>query len=229
MSDYMVSMNGPEREEIEYLIPWYVMGKLDGPDHARVERYLELHPELRRLVDLASEEADGTFSVNEAIAVSGLAGLDRLKAEIKSTPRRRAVHAIDAFWASFLDWIAGLRPQTLVLAGAVATLLLVIQAGTLTTLLIDRHISGPYQTATGPSTESTQGTFALVSFAPGASIAEVSALMTEIGAVIVEGPKADGVFRVCISKTSDDAAAAAAALAKLKAHTELVSFASLTK
>ena len=36
-----------DRDEIEALLPWYVSGKLDPNECARVDRYLEAHPEIR--------------------------------------------------------------------------------------------------------------------------------------------------------------------------------------
>ena len=40
-----------ERDEIEALLPWYVSDKLDAKSRARVERYMDAHPEVKAFVE----------------------------------------------------------------------------------------------------------------------------------------------------------------------------------
>ena len=46
-----------EREEIEMLLPWYVTGRLDRADRARVEGYLARHPDVAAQLDLVRPSA----------------------------------------------------------------------------------------------------------------------------------------------------------------------------
>ena len=56
-----------EREEIEMLLPWYVTGKLDAADTARVEAYLAQHPDMLHQLAIIAEEQTITVEDNEAI------------------------------------------------------------------------------------------------------------------------------------------------------------------
>ena len=115
------------------------------------------------------------------------------------------------------------------MAGAAAALLVLVQAASLATLMLERQGAGAYQTASGPSSAAAKGTFALVSFTPEATADAVTALLLENGAEIVEGPKAGGLYRVRISPAALDANTATSLLDKLKSESTAVSFASLTK
>jgi len=71
-----------EREEIEMLLPWYVTGKLDRTDAARVESYLARHPRLAAQLDLIRAERDETVLANEALGRPSATALDRLLASL---------------------------------------------------------------------------------------------------------------------------------------------------
>jgi anti-sigma factor RsiW len=221
--------NGTEREEIELLIPWYITGRLGDADRARVERWLDAHPAERRLVDVAREEADADFAANEAVPLPGRHVLDGLMKTIEADPKRRMGMAAGSLWQRCIGWIGDLEPRTLALAGVTAALLILAQAASIGTLVMQRGTNG-YTTASGPKGGETDlGTFALVSFAPAAPAEAITKLLAEAGAEIVEGPKAGGLYRVRIASGKLDDTAASAALEKLKSRTDLVAFASVTR
>jgi anti-sigma factor RsiW len=221
--------NGAEREEIELLMPWYVTGKLDEDDLARVERWLAAHPEDRRLVELARGEADADFAANEAIPLPGRHVLDGLMQTIEADPKRRMGKAAGSLWQRCVGWVGDLEPRTLALAGVTAALLILAQAASIGTLVMQRGTNG-YTTASGTKGgEMDSGTFALVSFVPAASAEAITKLLAESGAEIVEGPKAGGLYRVRIASGKLDETAASAALEKLKSRIDLVAFASVTR
>ena len=56
-----------EREEIEMLLPWYVSGRLDADDRARVERHLARDASLRLQLDLIGAERQEAIAANEAL------------------------------------------------------------------------------------------------------------------------------------------------------------------
>ena len=58
-----------EREEIEMLLPWFVTGRLDAADKAKVEAFLAREPAMRRQLDLIREEQGETIAANEAVAL----------------------------------------------------------------------------------------------------------------------------------------------------------------
>lgn len=224
--------SGPasEREEIELLMPWYATGRLDAADRARVEHYLARHPEARRLIDLASEEAGANLASNEAIAPPAPRALEDLMAAIEADPKRRAAVAAGGLWRSCVDWVGSLKPSKLALAGVAAAMLILAQAATLATLIIQRPGGAGYEMASDPVRGTAdKGTFALVSFAATANAASVTALLSDAGAEIIEGPKAGGVYRLRLSREILDPSAARVRLEKLQARTDVIAFIALTQ
>ena len=213
-----------EADEIAALLPWYVTGKISAEDRAKVDAYAERHPEVRKHLVLARDEADVTFAVNQEIAPPK-AGLDKLKASLASSP----VVRLKSAQASLLDrvgtWLGGFSPRQLAYAGVAAALAIVVQSASIGSLILER--AGPgYQVANGPSVEAGKGTFALVSFQPAAPAGTLSAFLADNKFAIIEGPKAGGVFVVRVSDQVLSKDSAEAAVAKLKARTDLISFAS---
>ena len=52
------------------LLPWYVTGRLDRADAARVESYLARHPQIAAQLDLIRAEREETVMANEALGVA---------------------------------------------------------------------------------------------------------------------------------------------------------------
>ena len=214
-----------EADEIAALLPWYITGKISADDRAKVDVYAERHPEVRQHLLLARDEADVNFAVNQEI-VSPKNGLDKLKASLASSPSMR----LKAVQASLLDrvgiWLGGFTPRQLAYAGVAAALAIAVQAASIGSLMLNRGGSGGYQTAAGTTTDLGKGTFALVAFQPAAPAGTLSAFLADNKFTITEGPKAGGVFVVRVSETVLAKDGLDAALAKLKARADLVSFAS---
>jgi anti-sigma factor RsiW len=211
-----------EVDEIAALLPWYVSGKISAVDKARVDTYASAHPEVRRHIALAREEADAVFAENQEIAVPRDA-LDKLRTSVATSPSAR-LHAVQA---TLLDrigvFLGGLSPRHLAYAVVAAALAIAVQAASIGALLQGQ---GGYQVANAPGVETSNGSFALVTFQPAAPAGTLSAFLAENKFTIVEGPKAGGLFRVRVGDKALSAAEADAALAKLKARGDLVSFAS---
>jgi hypothetical protein len=184
-----------ERDEIEALLPWYVADKLDAKARARVERYIEAHPEVKAHVTLAREEADATIASNEAIAAPGHRALDRLRASIAVAPRRQAAAGLlTQLSHRFADWLSGFAPPRLALAGALAALIVVLQAAAIGILLMERTATPAYQTAGGE--ETAGGDFELlVTFSPEATIGDIGDLLKRLDATVTDGPTA-GLYRL---------------------------------
>ena len=194
-----------ERDEIEALLPWYVSGRLDAKSRTRVERYMEAHPEVRAHLGLAREELDATVAGNEAIPAPGPDVLARLRASIAMTaPRRQSWFA--QLSERLQDWIGELAPPQLGLAAAVAALLLVLQAAAIGTLVMERVATPTYQTAGGET--AGEGIELLVGFSEEASMGQISALLKQVNAVVVDGPRA-GLYRLRLIGTGEEGREAA--------------------
>ena len=189
-----------ERDEIEALMPWYVSGKLDASSRARVERYLEAHPEDRAHLALVREESDATITANEAIPAPGPEALDRLRASIAAAPRRRPLLA--QLSERFADWLTGLAAPQVAFTAAVAALVVVLQAAAIGALLVERGATPDYQTAGGEETGS-EGIEFLVGFSDTATASEISAILERLDAVVVDGPRA-GLYRLRVPDQGDE-------------------------
>jgi anti-sigma factor RsiW len=180
-----------EREEIEMLLPWYITGKLDRSDRAKVEAYLAAHPEVARQLDLVRADQHETVAGNEALGWPSAAATERLMAAL---PRPG--------WGALRTLRGGLQQIgnlfTAPTAGAVrwaavaAALLIAVQTVVIATLLSQG--SGPYQAASGP--QAGDGIALLVTFADNVKATAISQLLTELDASIVDGPKAGGVYKI---------------------------------
>jgi hypothetical protein len=213
-----------EADEIAALLPWYVTGKISESDKARVDTYAETHPEVLRQISIAREEADVVFAANQSIPPPR-AALERLQSNIAKSPKAR-LHSVQA---TFIDrigsWLGSFAPRQLAYAVLTAALVLAVQTAS---LMSTRLAPGGYQTASGPSDALSKGTFALVAFQPAAPASTLSAFLADNSYVIVEGPKAGGMYRLRVSEKVLTAAERDVALAKLKGRADLIAFASAT-
>jgi anti-sigma factor RsiW len=219
-----------EREEIETLLPWFVTGKLAEAERVRVERYLAAHPDVARQVALAREERAETITGAESFGVPSRTSFDRLMAEVDRQERRQAglLQSFAPYLERIADWIGGFSRVQLGGLAVAAALLLAVQAVTVTYLMTGGGAT--YQTASAPPDIAPErGTFALVSFRPTATAQEITAMLAEFGAQVVEGPKAGGIWRVRLSAEPLAAADAEARIASLRAKTAIVGFVSLSQ
>jgi anti-sigma factor RsiW len=202
----------PDRREILELLPWHAAGTLTPAEAARVEAALARDPELAREFELAREELGGVVDVNEASGRPSPKALDALFAKIDAEPTRRPAPAIGASIAAFF---ARLSPRTLAWTAAAAALVIAMQA-----VVIGGAAMRTLSPAQGPELAGHvaprgEGSYALVTFRPTASIAQVSQALRAQDAVIVEGPKA-GVFTVRLSPTRLTPDQAKAAVERLR-------------
>ena len=200
-----------ERDEIEALLPWYVSGRLDARERARVERYVEAHPEMRAHVALAREESDATITANEAIPAPGPHALERLRSSIAASPRRAPAGAFfDRLAEKLREWLAALTPPQFAFAAALAALLIIAQAAVIGALVLEGIMTPAYQTA-GDEETAGEGIELLVGFAERATMGEIGELLQKLDAVVIDGPKA-GLYRLRLPDSGDGGKAAIEAL-----------------
>jgi anti-sigma-K factor RskA len=197
-----------ERDEIEALLPWYVTGRLDARERARVDRYVREHPEVQAHLALAREESDATVASNQTIPAPGPQTLDRLRASIAAVPRRQSLGATFGQLANrFSDWIAGLAPPQLALAAAVAALLVMLEAAAIGALVLERAGAPTYQTAGGEQSTG-ESIELLVGFADTATMGDIAALLKRLDAVVIDGPRA-GLYRLRLPDSGEEGRKAA--------------------
>jgi anti-sigma factor RsiW len=200
-----------EREEIEMLLPWYVTGKLDAHDRARVEAYLAANPEAARRLELVRAERAEAVAANEALGWPSPAATERI---MGSLPAARPGLGALRMLRGGLQQLGGLfvAPATSAVrwAAVAAVLVIAVQTAAIATLVSQRPV-GSYQTASGA--DGATGIALLVTFADDATATAISQLLAEMDAVIVDGPKAGGVYKIRL-RTEDRSQPAREALVR---------------
>jgi len=192
-------------EDLEALLPWYAAGTLDPREADEVEAALATDAELARRLDLVREEMTEAILLNEALGVPSARVMENLFKAIDKERKTARAPAARGGW----DWLTDLfSPRAFVAAAAVVVIML--QAGVIARLVLqDRAEPGSYEPqSTQPQTRGfdlgSMGSFALVRFAPQASIADISRFLDSRNAVIVDGPRPGGpgsMYRVRVANT----------------------------
>lgn len=218
--------NEPSR--LEALLPWYAKGSLSAGEMREVEAYLAANPEARRMLALIQEELGETVAANESLGAPSAAARDRLMAALAAEGAGGGAGAqslwqrVKATWAGFIP--EGMSPGY-ALGGALAGLVILVQASALTVMIAGRDTStGGPKLASGE--EARTGTFLLVRFADGAKAADITALLKPLGARIVDGPKSGGVFKLRVADKVIAEDERTAIIAKLRERSDIVVFVS---
>jgi len=224
--------------DLEELLPWHAAGTLDSDEAAEVERALAADPELARRFALVREELTETILLNESLGAPSARAMETLFRAIdqdRKVARRVASPPLGTRIAQFFS------PRMLAWTASAAAVIVLMQAGVITRLVLQEHQGAAppvqavatatdmptYETASAPIV--TRGlevdSYALVRFAPQASIADISTFLDAHDAAIVDGPKAGGVYRVRVAHGALSRQQLARAVKELEADKSIVSFA----
>jgi len=205
------------RQEIEKLLPWYVMGTLVSADEAKVESYLARHPDLSRQLDLIRSEREQSVRANEALGSPSPAMLRHLLASLPARARRtRPVPGLAGFLDLFRPATAGAR------WAAIALGLVVLGEAAAITMLVVHDRTRTYQVASGPP--QGEGVVALIEFSDTATAPAMARLLAEFDANIVDGPKPGGVYKIRIRTLDTSQSAQSALFAKLAERRDVIRF-----
>ena len=176
--------------DIEVLLPWHAIGRLDPKDALLVEAALHNDPALSRQFSVIRDELAETIHLNESLGAPSARAMQKLLAGIDAEPARTA--ASPSVWSRLQFFLAALSPRVVAVTATAAVALLLVQAGVIGTLLA--HTPANYEAASYTGTSSS-GTPALLRFSADASVADITTFLEHYDASIVSGPKA-GLFRV---------------------------------
>jgi anti-sigma factor RsiW len=204
-----------ERDEIEMLLPWYVTGKLEAADRARVEAFAASHPDIADQLAMITAERDAAITLNERIRVPAPRVAPARLAMVAANDG--ALSKLQDGWRRLLD---RLGPRRLSYAAAAAVVLLLAQALTIGGLLVTRNTAA-YQTASGGVPGREAGAYVLVRFADGVTVDAVTAALADAGVTIVSGPKPGALYRVRIGAPSMTRADREQKVQDLKRQTEI--------
>lgn len=195
--------------EIEALLPWHAAGTLSVRDARRVDEALAADPELARQYQAVCEEYAETILLNESLGAPSSRAIHKLFAAIDAEPPRTAVAS--GVSGRLTAFFAGLPPRTVMASAVIGALALVLQAGVIGAIVMQRG-SGPVVPAANQPRTPSAATAAvtrpidadvaprlLVRFAPAASVSDITTLLDAYQATIVEGGKA-GLFRLQLGR-----------------------------
>jgi hypothetical protein len=196
-----------EPSEIEMLLPFHAAGTLNARDARRVEEALASDPELARQYAVIREEYAETISLNESLGAPSARAMQKLFAAIDGEPERKPSVSM-SFSARVSEFFARLSPRTLAWSASLGAVALLLQAGVIGTVLM-KNQTASFQTASLSKEDRSSGpitrgldlapTRALVSFTPEARIADITALLDNYKATIVDGAKG-GMFQLQFDK-----------------------------
>ena len=191
-------------DDIEALLPWYAAGTLDAREADQVEAALAADVELSRRLELAREEMAETVLLNESLGAPSPRVMENL---FKAIDRERGRSRAPA--AGLGGWLMDLfTPRAFAFAAGAAVIIMALQAGVIAKLVLQDRVEArsPFETASAPpaATRGLEiGSFALVRFAPQASMADVTRFLDAHDAVIVDGPRPGGpggLYRVRVAR-----------------------------
>ncbi len=198
-----------EPGEIEMLLPFHAAGTLNARDARRVEDALASDPALARQYAVIREEYAETISLNESLGAPSARAMHKLFAAIDAEPVREPQRSV-SLSVRVSEFFASLSPRTLAWSASLGAVALVLQAGVIGAVLM-KNQTASFQTASlsmnepssGPITRGLESSLAparaLVRFTPEARIADITALLDNYQASIIDGAKG-GMFRLQFGK-----------------------------
>ncbi len=202
-----------EPSEVEMLLPWHAAGTLNARDARRVEEALARDAELARQYAVIREEYAETIHLNESLGAPSVRAMQKLFAAIEAEPPRKPSASLN-LRSRLSGFFASLSPRTLAWSASLGALALLLQAGVIGAVLM-KNQTATYQTASLSTNEPITRDLgagtpprALVRFAADARVADITALLDNYQASIIDGAKG-GLFRLQFGNkamTKDEAA-----------------------
>ena len=195
----------PEPSEIEMLLPWHAAGTLDARDARRVDEALARDPQLAKQYAVIREEYAETIHLNESLGAPSARAMQKLFAAIDGEPARKPTVSFN-FSARIAGLFARLSPRALAWSASLGALALLLQASVIGAMLV-KNQNASFQTASVSTNEPITRDLvtrdlgratpprALVRFAPEARVADITALLDNYQASIIDGAKG-GLFRL---------------------------------
>ncbi|WP_407159771.1 hypothetical protein [Bradyrhizobium sp. STM 3557] len=200
-------MQEHDPSEIDLLLPWYAAGTLNPSDTKRVEEALAGDPELARQYAAIQREYAETIALNESLGAPSRRAMQKLFAAIDAEPAQAASPS-RSIGRRLLGFFESLSPRALALSASFGILVVLAQAGIIAAVMMrgqpatyqtaslnisDRSVSEPLTRAIGPTQLSAASVHALVRFAPDARISDITTLLNNYKATIIDGAKG-GLF-----------------------------------
>jgi len=218
----VIQKEAPERQEIETLLPWHAAGTLSRRDAQRCEQALANDQDLARHYQAVREELHETIHLNESLGAPSARAMERLFAalEAEAPAPRKATFDLAGRLSEFLS---GFSPRTLAWSAAAAAVAILLEAAVLTSVVIKDQAGQSYAVA---SQATSDGTLAVVRFAPQASVADISKFLDAHKAVMVDGPdmKKGGLYKIRLAVTGLPKAELIKLVQRMQTESKIVEF-----
>src|SRR2546425_4468077 len=189
----------PEHQEIEALLPWHAAGTLSRRDADRVEQALAGDRELARQYELVREELIETIHLNETLGTPSARAMEKLFAAIDAeearSPRRQRSFDLAGGISEFLS---RLTPRTLAWSATAAAVAILVQAAVIAAVVVKEQGS---PNEPGLASAPSEGSYAVVRFAPQATADDITKFLGAYKATVVEGPLRGRLYRIRLSET----------------------------
>ncbi|NML13617.1 anti-sigma factor family protein [Azohydromonas caseinilytica] len=184
-------------EHLEELLPFYVNGTLSEPERARVEAYLQAHPqaqaELQWLRSLQAKVREEVPPVPEDV------GLERALRRIRTegpAPQGARAAAQPGFGERLRGWLAALVPQAVVRPALAGALALAAVQGAVILQLLDRQEDASTELRALRGSVAEQGPYVRINFKAEAREADIRMLLVGIHGSLAAGPGQLGDYYV---------------------------------
>ncbi|HLH90434.1 MAG TPA: hypothetical protein VKX28_18430 [Xanthobacteraceae bacterium] len=185
-----------DREEIESLLPWHAAGTLSRRDAERVERALAGDQELARRFELVREELGETIHLNESLGAPSARAMEKLFAAIdaEGATKRRPGFAFD-LRTKVAEFLSAFAPRTLAYASGVAALVILLQAGVIGDLVINKPTRTSELASIDPNAKVKSVDFFMI-FSPQITTEQLTNFLHTNKGRIVDGPKGGSTYQV---------------------------------
>jgi hypothetical protein len=207
-------------EDAQELLPWYLTGKLSRAESDAIDGMLKGSADLRDQLQTARSQQHAVAESNDNVGAPSAANLTKLLQQIETTKQRRYTVANEpGFFERLLGSWAAPRPA-LQFALVAACTLIIAQGAFLYRLgaFSPQGIGESYGTASDGAQATVPAASLIVSFRPDVTAAQLTQMLGEIDAKVIDGPKPGQTFVLGLA----DEAAADAAIAKLQSRPDLV-------
>jgi len=211
--------------EAARLLPWFVTGRIDAEDAARVEAHVAACPACR--ADLAAQrELHGLMQAGEKIEFSPQPSLQKLMSRIDELDREIAPAAATPVASVAASSAPPLARTSLPRWLVAAVVLQTIGLGTLGTLLWQhagsRNAGAEYVTLGSVEARLGSAPRVRVVFVPDTTLGGMATLLASVRADIVAGPTEAGAYTLALRPDAVPPTSVDASLARLRADPHVV-------
>ena len=177
-----------------------VRGRDAEPPRAnRVEQALAGDRELARQYDLVREELVETIHLNETLGAPSARAMERLFAAIDAEEARAQRHRRWFDLGSRIsEFLSILTPRTLAWSATAAAVAILVQAAVIAAVVVKEQGS---PSEPGLASAPSEGSYAVVRFAPQATSDDITKFLGAYKATVVEGPLEGQLYRIRLSNT----------------------------